>query len=399
MRHVRLFLFAWEWAFLFPKRLFPTFVLSFCVALSDAASAVDRFPASAGQAPPFSAAFECALAPQTLFSKPIVAYRSLWRTLRQAARWWTGDEELTHLRAPYQKRLRFCLELMIVDSVLTLIVPFIGQAIYDTAARGANVQGSFLVMGAISTLLLAAEGLDPLRRYTNYHIAKVTSQYIADVRAYLLRVSLGKTPPTQESADAQRLIYLHSPAFGVRNIEVLVKLPLISIHGILSGVLLWRLDPWVSGAAVATAFALSAWSARWSSPLAHALQELRAAEADVLAAFEIRGNGSPSAPWNVMSERLTRVQEAEIRIALIGQWFSGVVDRVGTLILMTGVMLWGAWHQYWTRAPTTGQILAILSLAWHVQYKISAFFLLKKARHESESADFLLAELRLQTSG
>jgi hypothetical protein len=76
----------------------------------------------------------------------------------------------------------------------------------------------------------------------------------------------------------------------------------------------------------------------------------------------------------------------EVKRAIQNQWFEGVVDRIGTIFLMTGPMVWGALHQYWTDRPTNGEILAVLALAWHVQFKVSALFTLIKARFESDAA-------------
>jgi hypothetical protein len=365
-----------------PVHRFFTCLLTLCFCISNV-----QAPATSPVLPSLNLPSQALGLPTTFFARFGSAPRCA--ILRQAATWLRGDDALRELRASYRRPLRYCFALMAGDAAASLAVPFIGQALYDAAAQGASPPGSLRTMIAVSSLLLIIEGLDPLRRYAQFRLAAISSAFVADVRVHLLGQALADKSSRWDPA-RPGLIYFHGPSFAIRNIELPLKLPLIAGQGILSGWLLWERDPVVVGVACLTAGLLFIWSHWRSRPLAEASQELRQAESETLAALERIAVGPTPEQLRQAEELLERVCRMEIQQTRQGVWYEGVVDRVSTVILMTGVMLWGTWHQYWTGSPSTGQILTLLALAWNVQYRISALLGLAKRRLEAESATFLI---------
>jgi len=325
-----------------------------------------------------------ALTPRSFFHRQWIP--SDWR----GALWhWTGDRDLKPLRHRHGPALAVCFSLMAFDSLAVLGLPFLAQALYETAAAGRPVVGSLDVMLIVSALLVASEGLYPLRLYGQYRLTKIKAAFVADARVFLLERWL-HAPSDSRRLLTGALFHLHTPAFGIRNIELPLKMPLVAVQTVLSAWFLWQRDVVVAGVSLLTALILGLWSNGRRSSLTQAQVDLKQADADAMTTMDDILDDRPADALSLVRHAADQVQRMEVRQAFQSLWYEGVVDRISTIILMTGVMLWGNWQQYLTGQPQTAEIMTLLALAWHVQWRMTGFLSLVKQRLESNSAVFLL---------
>jgi hypothetical protein len=365
----------------FSRRFFTSFLVATLMAYHPGA---EHYPS------PFP--IDAAIPARLLFlplRNPCTAKAHLFHEIKA---WWLGDKPLAPLRSAYQRPLAFSFLFTAFDAFILLGVPFVGQGFFETAAHGAGISDAYGNMLYTTILLIGIEGLNPLRVYAQYVLGKITRSYIADVRHFLFDRAHQRAAEPLTVVQAN-LIYLHAPAFAIRNIDIPFKTPLLVMQGIINGWLLWKMDPLVAGVAVLTALGLSLWSMRHCGPLTEANTALRQAESETVAAFEKLVLLESSEAARTVHGHFQNVRDHEIHQIGQGLWYSGVVDQISTMVLMKGVMLWSGWHQFLTGRSSTAEILTILALSWNVQYRITGIFALVKSRLEAESASFLLVSL------
>jgi heme ABC exporter ATP-binding subunit CcmA len=337
---------------------------------------------------------------QSLATVSISAWHPLLGSIRaQVARWTKvrlEDPELDSAITPFRPERRRLTAAFLLDSFVVVCVPVIGQALYEAAALGVAHQGSRRPMIVFSLLFLAAETLDPIRRYLSYRLHVLTARFVQDVRVFLTRFRLEHADPVHPvPGDAARL-YTQAVSLAFKNIELPVRSTQAWVHMVLGSAVLAWMDPWIATATLGVSAVLSGWARLYTRQLEQLDDDRQKRDALTMATLEEtfspvqvrawRAHGLEGLELEKISVGLAEALRLAIQQARLSAILAGVTEKTTSLLLVAGVTLWGLWNQYQTGSPSAGEIFALQALSWHVYYRLNTLFELRKNRAAAEGA-------------
>jgi ABC-type multidrug transport system fused ATPase/permease subunit len=353
------------------------------------------------------AAAACALAPASFsdlnpFTQPARQRVAQWAWRAAIPRVLKGDPELRDIRKPYQSAQRRLIIAFFADSLATLGVPLIGKALYEAAAQGAYAPNVSRPMIVFTVLFVAAEALDPIRRFINYRLQVLTARFIRDARSWLVRRNFARAHAIEPVPGRGARLYAAASSLAFKNIEMPVQLWQAAVHLTAGTAVLVHLDYAVAAATLLISAVLIQWSRRWTRSIERLDAARHTHDASMTAALEellspvrirhLRIHGLEESEFSQIDAGLDETERLAIRQAQVSAWLLGVIDKVTSLFLVAGVTLWGLWRQYWTGSPSAGEIFAIQALSWHVYYRINTLFQLRKQWAAAEGATRALWE-------
>ena len=288
-------------------------------------------------------------------------------------------------------------------SLLTVSSNKLSQYFCDSAAIGPTGVG-LGVMVFLATLVLAFGSVRLLHHWTEQRITEANEAFTRELRERLFRSLLRQEPRIAAEGELPGL-YDAASTVAQRNVEHLLKRWQSVLHVVFGIIVLSQMNAGVAWTACAATVLLTGWSAgrmallrQTSEESRLAINAARSAVEEITTAekwFQLRANRLEDALGSFLHDRFQRAYDGVVRHSQ-AQHRHGIRQDVSSgILLMDLPMVWAILNLYLFHQPSLGQMLAIVSLSWHIHYKISGLF---ESSRQFAASQFSLDQVRAQLS-
>jgi ABC-type bacteriocin/lantibiotic exporter with double-glycine peptidase domain len=314
--------------------------------------------------------------------------------VKSLAPFWQAPETFAPLSPSHRRLIRTLQAALIFDSVATVAATMITQGFYDAASSRALEVEANERMAVFSILFLVAEVVDPFRRWVLYRVAQLQSQISENARLELVHAGLQGLSFEQASGIASRLSAAAAAA-ALQTVEVPSRAPAMALHVMLSGAILSVLDPTAAVLTFVVTAALTAWNARFAAVLERRNTQRQATEALLQGRIEevfgtthrhhVRAHGLEEAAARLMRAPSAQALSGAIAHLSATHWAGAVLEKTTALVLVSGVTWMGLVQHFLWGSPSIGHLVAVLTLSWHVYFKLTSLLELERRRQEAEA--------------